>query len=186
MKDEELVKRVIQGDRRAMDTLVERYYRKVYGYFYRNIGNEELASEYTQEVFLKVFSKIKTFNFNYKFSTWIFSISHNYLIDTFRKKKNRSFTDSSSDGLYYDERYNSGESLSLEDEIIKNEYEKKLWKAVSELPGDYKELIIMRYVDELKYEEMAHILNIPLGTLKNKLFRAKAKLLELWEKYNEK
>ena len=185
MSDEELVKKIIKGDRKAMDELVDRYYKKIYNYFYRNTRNEDLSYEYTQEVFYKIFSKINSFDFKYKFSTWIYSISHNYLIDSIRKKKARSFSDSSSDELYFDERFNVNSlQKSTEEEVIYKEYIEKLWKVVSLLPPEYKELIIMRYVNEMKYEEMAEILEIPMGTLKNKLFRAKAKLLELWKKYD--
>ncbi len=186
MNDEELIKKIIKGDKKAMDELVERYYKKIYNYFYRNTRNEDLSYEYTQEVFYKVFSKISSFDFKYKFSTWLYSISHNYLIDNIRKKKARSFSDSSSDESYFDERFNVNSfQNTAEEEIIYEEHVEKLWKVVSLLSPEYKELIIMRYVNEMKYEEMAEILKIPLGTLKNKLFRAKVKLLELWREYNE-
>ena len=176
--EKELLKRCLKGDKKAMETIVINYQKPIFNYFYRNVRNREIVSDLTQDIFLKVFSNLRKYNFSYKFSTWIYTLSHNHLIDYYRKKKNISFSTYSHDGNdtldFPDEK-----NLTKEEEMIENEIKDKVWKSVELLPEEYRELIIMRYVNGLKYEEISEILKIPMGTLKNKIFRAKRKLINL-------
>ena len=158
--------------------LVINYQKGIYNYFYRNVRDREIASDLTQDIFLKVFAKLSSYNFKYKFSTWIYTMSHNRLIDYYRKKKNLSFTTFSSakDG-YIEFKDNSA---NTSEEVMGTQEEKnKIWNAVEKLPAEYKEIIIMRYINDLKYHEISEILEIPMGTLKNKIFRAKKKLFKV-------
>ncbi len=186
LKDErEIIKRCLKGEKKAMEMLVVNYQKGIFNYFYRNVKNREIAADLTQDIFLKVFSKLSFYNFKYKFSTWIYSMSHNHLIDYYRKKKNLSFTSFSSSGdgnvEFKDKDGNTGE------EVLNNtEQKEEIWNAVEKLPPEYKELIVMRYINELKYNEISEILNIPMGTLKNKIFRAKKKLFKILGEENEK
>ena len=160
-----------------MELLVVNYQKGLFNYFLKNLSDRELSAELTQEVFLKVFTKLKTYDFHFKFSTWVYSLAHNLLVDFFLKKKNLTFTsfsnkeDSSPD-------FPELNTVTREDTLIQEETSEKVWNAVESLPETYRELLIMRYVNELKYEEIAQILGIPMGTLKNKIFRAKQKLVE--------
>ncbi len=176
--EKEILERCLKGDKKAMETLVIAYQKPIYNYFYRNIKDTEIASDLTQDIFLKVFSNLQKYNFSYKFSTWIFALSHNYLIDYYRKKKSISFStysyDNSSTPDFPDNKH-----ISKEDELIEEELKDSVWKAVEKLPEEYKELITLRYVNGLKYEEISEILEIPMGTLKNKIFRAKKRLITI-------
>ena len=176
--EKELLKKCLKGDKKAMEAIVINYQKPIFNYFFRNVRNREIASDLTQDIFLKVFSNLKKYNFSYKFSTWIYALSHNHLIDYYRKKKNISFSTYAHDGSdnldFPDEK-----NLTREEELINEEIKDKVWNAVELLPEEYRELIIMRYVNGLKYDEISTILNIPMGTLKNKIFRAKKKLINL-------
>jgi len=179
LKDEkEILRRCLKGDRKAMEAIVVNYQKPIFNYFFRNVRDREIASDLTQDIFLKVFSNLEKYNFSYKFSTWIYALSHNHLIDYYRKKKNISFSTYGHDGSdnldFPDER-----DITKEEELIDSELKERVWSTVDLLPEEYKELIIMRYVSGLKYDEISSILNIPMGTLKNKIFRAKRKLINL-------
>ncbi len=186
LKDEKkLIKRCLKGEKKAMEMLVVNYQKGIYNYFYRNIRNSETAADLTQDIFLKVFSKLGSYDFKYKFSTWIYTMSHNLLIDYYRKKKNLSFTTfaSANDGYieFEDKTVDTGE------EVLSNmEKKERIWSAVDKLPDEYRELIVMRYINDLKYYEISQILEIPMGTLKNKIFRAKKKLFKIMRGENEK
>jgi len=183
-EEEKILRECLNGDEESMRTLVLEYQRKIFNYFFRNINNRETASELSQEVFLKVFSKLHTYKFKYRFSTWIYSISHNLLIDYFRKKKDIVFSKYSAneDGSI---EFPDSNQISMEDKIISKRTKKKLWESISELPREYREIITMRYISNLKYKQISKILNMPMGTLKNKIYRIKKKLMEIMGENDE-
>lgn len=174
--DEKLLMESVK-DENAFSLLVERWWNKIYSFIYFKIKSPDEAKELTQEVFLKIYLNLENFNPSYKFSTWAFKIAQNLSIDYIRKQ--HIFRTELS------ERSAITEKNPLSN-LIEGERNKKLWDLVDRLPEELKEVIILRHLEELSYEEISKILNLKLGTVKNRIFKARQYLLELLEEENEK
>ncbi len=166
-KDEELLVSSLSNES-AFSLLVERWWKKIYSFIFFKIGSADEAKELTQEVFLKIYLNIENFNPAYKFSTWIYKIAQNLSID-FLRKKHMVMTELTNQSLIT--------KKTPLTEIIKEEKNKEIWDALEKLPEDLKEIILLRHQEELSYEEISEILNLKLGTVKNRIFKAR-KLLE--------
>lgn len=178
LDDAALIARVLEGDRDRFTELVKRYEKRVVNYVYRITHRYEEAHDMTQEIFVKIFLALDRFDPKYQFSTWLFRIAQNSAIDALRKKsiaevsmtrprdpegKDRDFPDPGVSP--YRAMKNKQLSAAIDD-------------AVQNLPPDYRELIQLRHFAELSYEEIASMKKLPLGTVKNKLFRARNMLKE--------
>lgn len=175
--DEELVAAVLQGDDGRFGELVGRYQGRLVNYLARMVRNAEDAHDLAQEVFLKVYQALDRFDPKYRFSTWIFRVAQNAAIDTLRRQRLR-FQSPARENADGDER--EWEPPSPErgpyGEARNRERAVAIRTAVDELPGEYRELIALRHYAELSYEEIATVKRLPLGTVKNKLFRARQTL----------
>jgi len=177
--DEEqlLIKKVLSGEKGAFEDLMVKYNKRIYNYVYRMVRNEETAVELTQDFFLKIYNVLSMYNFKYKFSTWAYRICYNLVVDHIRKNSN--LIDSLESDHISEKRMVESDNYVKENHIAKLENEQVseyLWKIVDCIPVKYKELIILRYIDDLKYEEIAKIVGIPVGTVKNRIFKAKKML----------
>jgi len=158
---------------------MKKYNRKIYNYIVRMVRNEEVAIELTQDFFIKIYKVIPKYNFEYKFSTWAYRICYNMVIDYVRK--NQAQIDSldndmiSQKQLMLSENYESNDGYS---NLAKEEMNQYIWKVVNGIPGKYRELILLRYVQGMKYDDIAEITQLPVGTVKNRIFKAK-ELLKL-------
>jgi RNA polymerase sigma-70 factor (ECF subfamily) len=186
LDDRALVARILKGDRDRFTELVKRYEKRVINYVYRITHRYEEAHDLAQEIFVKVFLALDRYDPKYQFSTWLFRIAQNSAIDVLRKKsisevpltrpgdeeapKEREFADSGVSPY----RAMSNKQLGAAIE-----------RAVKDLPADYRELIQLRHYAELSYEEIATMKKLPLGTVKNKLFRARNLLKNVLESYME-
>jgi len=186
--DRELVALILEGDRDRFTQLVRRYEKRIVNYVYRITHRYEDAHDLAQEIFVKVFLALDRYDPKYQFSTWLFRIAQNSAIDALRKKgiaevplarpataddpegKDREFAD---DGISpYRALKNKQLSVAID-------------RAVEKLPSDYRELIQLRHFAELSYEEIASMKKLPLGTVKNKLFRARNLLKDALDSYVE-
>ena len=171
--DCDLVMRAISGREDGFEELVRRYQRPIAAYVYRMVGDYEAALDLTQEVFIKVYNSLARYRSEYKFSTWIYKIAHNAAVDHLRRHSTREQSlVSQSDGEQYDLPIESGR-LSPEQESEKRERRAEIEAVVRELPAAYRELIVLRHSHDLSYDEIAEVTNLPLGTVKNRLFRAR-------------
>src|SRR5438105_2723905 len=186
LDDRVLVSRILEGDRDRFTELVKRYQKRVVNYVYRITHRYEEAHDLTQEIFVKVFMALDRYDPKYQFSTWLFRIAQNTAIDTLRKKsivevpiakpaededkKDREFADT---------------GVSPYRALKNKQLASAIDKAVLELPPDYRELIQLRHFAELSYDEIASMKRLPLGTVKNKLFRARNMLKETLEGFVE-
>ncbi len=168
-KDEELLLSSLSNES-AFSLLVERWWKKIYSFIFFKIGSGDEAKELTQEVFLKVYLNIENFNPSYKFSTWIYKIAQNLSID-FLRKKHMVITELTNQSLIT--------KKTPLTEIIVEEKNKEIWDAIEKLPEDLKEIILLRHQEELSYEEISEILNLKLGTVKNRIFKARKLLAEM-------
>jgi RNA polymerase sigma-70 factor (ECF subfamily) len=177
--DEEIVARVLSGQEHLFETLVRRYQTRILSHVARMVGSREDALDLSQEIFLKVFGALDRFNPEFRFSTWLFRIAGNAAIDHLRKRKPRTIPleTTDSDGHVSSPEYKSSD-LDPFGRLRNTERGDAIARAIADLPAEFRELIAMRHFTGLSYEEIAEIKNMPLGTVKNKLFRARAVLKE--------
>lgn len=182
-KDQDLVKRTLRGDKKAFEMIVRKYQQPLLSYVSRMVGQREKALDFTQDVFVKAYASLRSYKPRYKFSTWLFKIASNLVIDHWRKKKIPAFSLSEplgpeDDGLTL-EVPDDEPSVSRMFELA--ELRGKVETAMEKLPGPLRELFVWRHVNELSYEEIAEIKNLPLGTVKNRVFQAKEMIRRLLE-----
>ncbi|MDX1582718.1 MAG: sigma-70 family RNA polymerase sigma factor [Thermoanaerobaculia bacterium] len=187
LEDRELVAAILSGEQERFAELVERYERRLVNYVYRMIRNYEDAHDLAQEIFIKVYMALDRYDPKYKFSTWIFRIAQNAAIDQIRKKTLPE------ESLTKPDRDSGGErQMQIEADVVSPyravfnvEMAGAIESAVQNLPEDYRELIELRHFAELSYDEIAEVKQLPLGTVKNKLFRARNMLKEQLDQYME-
>jgi RNA polymerase sigma-70 factor (ECF subfamily) len=170
LADCDLVVRALDGADAGFEELVRRYQRPIVSYVYRMIGNYETALDLTQEVFIKVYGSLARYRPEYKFSTWIYRIAHNAAIDYLRRTGPRTQELETEDG--YERPFRSG-ALTPEQQSEQQERRAEIEDVVRALPPAYRELIILRHGHDLSYDEIAEVTGLPLGTVKNRIFRAR-------------
>jgi RNA polymerase sigma-70 factor (ECF subfamily) len=171
--DETLVVDALTGDETAFAVLVRRYQRRLTAFLGQLVGDTELARELTQETFIRAWSALERFDPKYRFSTWLFRIAHNLGIDQLRRRRLQTVS------LY--RRDADGEEV----EMVVTDSEKDpfghcenkelaqhIKHAIEELRPEYRELVLLRHFGGLSYQDIAEFKGMPLGTVKNKLFRA--------------
>jgi RNA polymerase sigma-70 factor (ECF subfamily) len=171
--DRDLVATAVSGVEGSFEELVRRYQRPISAYVYRMVGNYESALDLTQEIFIKVYSSLQRYRSEFKFSTWIYKIAHNAAIDHLRRTATRE--QSLVMGPENDQFDLPLESKrpSPEQESERKERRGEIESVVRALPSNYRELIILRHSQDLSYEEIVEVTGLPLGTVKNRLFRAR-------------
>jgi RNA polymerase sigma-70 factor, ECF subfamily len=179
--DQELVRRVLTGEESLFGVLVRRYQARVVAHVARMVGSREDAVDLAQEIFLKVFQALDRYNPEFKFSTWLFRIAGNAAIDHLRKRRPRTVPLEIADpesrtGVSSIEHESPG--LDPYGELRNVQRGVAISKAIADLPLEFRELITLRHFGGLSYEEIARLKNMPLGTVKNKLFRARVVLKE--------
>lgn len=178
--DRSLVERIIGGDRDLYGVLVKRYEKRIINYVYRITHRYEEAHDLAQEIFVKVYLALDRYDPKYQFSTWLFRIAQNSAIDALRKKSISEvpLVRQTSEEPEGKEREFADGGVSPYRALKNKELSAAIDHAVGELPPDYRELIQLRHFAELSYEEIASMKKLPLGTVKNKLFRARNLLKE--------
>jgi RNA polymerase sigma-70 factor (ECF subfamily) len=177
--DEELIERFQNGDVYAFEQIVKRYKNQLLNFAYRFLGDIEDSEDIVQETFLRIFRKRNAYRNIAKFSTWIYTITGNLAKTELRRRKKRKLFSISS--LGYDEKdyelpdHRRGPEEKA-DSVVKEEI---IQKAIDVLSPKFKEVIILRDIQELSYEEISKILKIPLGTVKSRVNRARLKLQEI-------
>ena len=182
--DADLVARILGGEEELFTLLVDRYKLRLFRFVSRYLGDPEDARDVTQEVFLKLYSALDSFDPRYRFSTWAFRIAGNAAIDHLRRRRIRAIplelpADDESDRRSIDPVDGKPDPL---EELSRTRLREALDLAIEKLPDDYRELISLRHHGELAYEEIAELKGMPLGTVKNKLFRARQALRDLLPK----
>jgi RNA polymerase sigma-70 factor (ECF subfamily) len=179
-KDYDLFKRVQNGDMVAFNELVDKYRNRLMNVITRMIHSQEEAEDIVQETFVRVYQHRDSFDFRHCFSTWLYTISLNLARNELRKRKRFKFFD------IFDLKGNEAE-IAVEMKTPSN-LPQALKKAIDGLPDKYKTAFILRDIEEQSYEEVAKIMNIPLGTVKSRVNRARAilrdKLKPRMEEYN--
>lgn len=167
------------GSLPAFEELVSLYEKKVYNYCFRMTNNKEDAEDLTQEVFIKVFKSLQSFKGNSQLSTWIYRIAHNICIDKFRKSKVTLVSLSPSKEKEDDREMDlPSPEPSPEDKLLTKEHRELVQSCINGLKPEYRSVIVLRDIQHYSYEEIADILNVPLGTVKSHISRARLALRE--------
>ena len=172
--DFQLVLKAKEGSQKAFADLMQRYKDSIYFMSLKMVNNKEDAMDITVETFAKAFEKLDKYQPEYAFSTWLFRVATNNCIDFLRKKKlNTVSIDNMMDDDDDRPMQIKSDTLNPEESSIKRQQSEELKLLVESLPPRYRNLLTLRYFDELSYEEIAQQLDLPLGTVKAQLFRAK-------------
>ncbi|MFN8276130.1 MAG: sigma-70 family RNA polymerase sigma factor [Chitinophagales bacterium] len=174
--DLELVNLAKGGDQKAFEKLMSRYRESVFFMVLKMVHNRDDAEDLTMVAFSKAFNNLANYSADFAFSTWLFRIATNNCIDHIRKKKLQTTsidqTTTTEDGESTPIAVKDKE-LTPEETIIKDQRAAKMRAVIEQLNPKYRQLIELRYFQELSYEEIAEQLDLPLGTVKAQLFRAK-------------
>jgi len=171
-----------KGDQKAYAELLQRYRESVYYMMLKMVNNKDDADDLTIEAFGRAFKKLDQYTPNYAFSTWLFKIASNNAIDFLRKKKvnNTISMDTRNENSDYDaSNLVRSTHLNPEEFYIKKQKVEMVRAVIDKLKPKYKELVELFYFQELSHEEISEKLNLPIGTIKAQLFRARDFLFEL-------
>lgn len=160
------------------DALFDEYSDKVYGLAYRLMGNRDDAMDISQEVFVKIFRNLKAFKGESALATWIYRIAYNTCMDELRRRKIKQVSIVDKPDLVDD-------NISVEEIYEADERKKAVHNALYKLDDDQRAVIVMRDIQGLSYEEIADVLQCPLGTVKSRLSRARLNLKEILKDYME-
>ena len=183
-----LVEEAKKGKQAAYAELMDRYRDSIYFTMLKMVKNTDDADDLTIEAFGKAFNRLEQYSPSFAFSTWLFKIASNNSIDFIRKKRiqvtsmDSGFSNSDGESIQIDAR-SSG--LNPEETIIQGQRIDHMRLLVSKLKPKYRELVEKRYFEEMSYEEIAEEMNLPLGTVKAQLFRARDFLASMLDKTKE-
>jgi RNA polymerase sigma-70 factor, ECF subfamily len=174
----DLINAAQEGEREAFDCLVEAHYRTVYNTAYRMLGTASLASDATQAVFVRVWEALSSFRGDATFRTWLYRITMNVCLDELRRRKKEplSLIEEGDEGEPASER----EMPDVSDEPARTAEQRELQRlvqtAIARLPEDFRTVIVLYDLRGLSYQEISTVLDIPLGTVKSRLNRARLAL----------
>lgn len=180
LTDRELIAGTVAGQLDGFEELVRRYQRPITGYVFRMLGDYESSLDVTQEVFIKVYNSLHKYSSEYKFSTWLYRIAHNAAVDHLRRNSitPQSLEAENADGTFQIQL--ESRASSPEQDRERSEWRTEIDSVVRELPTAYRDLILLRHARDLSYDEIAEVTGLPLGTVKNRLFRAREMMREMF------
>ena len=184
-----LVRRCVTGDAAAWEEIVQRYNRRIYNICYRFAGSADDAQDLTQEVFIKMYRTLKTYDVERgAFMTWVTTITRNLLVDHFRKTKQDRLTDSidvpaseHEDAAPLSDRLADG-GKSPDARVQSRETSETVHRALQKLSPELREAVILRDLQDMDYREIATVLKVPEGTVKSRINRGRAELARLLQR----
>lgn len=179
-----IITRVLDGDTNAFEALVIENQRQVYTLALKMLGNEEDAYDLSQDAFIKAFKNLSKFRGDSKFSVWLYRLTSNLCLDFLRSRKRRPTVSTAFTNDEDEERELEipDERFSPESVLEKSELRRSVNAALEALPEDYRQIIILREINGLSYDEIAAALSLELGTVKSRIFRARKKLCSIISK----
>ena len=160
------------GNQSAFSELYERFSQRLYYYFFRMLGNDkEVANDFLQDIFLKIINKPELFKPGYKFTSWIFTVAHNMCKNEYRHREVRKIisNDENPDQFLTDEN-------SYEETLKKEQLITQLFTEIEYLEEDQKAILLLKYKENFSLKEISEILELPLGTIKSRLYYARVEL----------
>lgn len=169
--DEQLAQHIAQGQSYMLGEIIDRYEAKLRRYIIRMIGQSTDIDDILQEVFIKCFTHIQSFDTTKKFSPWIYRIAHNEAINKVKKRKTVPFSEL--DTPEYEFGSNISGELDTDREVIRHQDRLQLREVLAELPDAHREILVLYFYEELSYAEISDILRIPVSSVGVKISRAK-------------
>ena len=184
-----LVRRCVGGDAAAWEEIVQRFHRRIYSICYRFAGDSENAQDLTQEVFIKMYRTLSTYDARKgAFMTWVTTITRNLLVDHFRKSKGDRITDSlDTTSLEHEEAQPlsdqiADQGMSPDEAVQGRETREMVHFALQKLSPELREAVILRDLQDMDYREIATALKVPEGTVKSRINRGRAELARLLQR----
>ena len=186
LSDEILIKKFQDGDVGAYNQLVFRFKDRLLNFIYRFVNDLDLAEDLVQDTLLKLYTHKDSYREIAKFSTWLYTIAANLARTELRKKKRRktfSVTELSREDREF---IIVSSDVDPSEDLSSQNFERNIQLALAELPDDFKTIIILRDIQELSYDEISKIVDVPLGTVKSRINRGRVKLQQLLKKKGER
>jgi len=180
LTDGELIINAVNGRADGFEELVRRYQRPITSYVFRMLGDYDSSLDVTQEVFIKVYNSLTKYSPEYKFSSCLSRIGYNAAVDHMRRNSvtPQSLETENADGSYRIQLESRGSSPEQDRE--RSEWRTEIDSVIKCLPAAYRDLILLRHARDLSYDEIAEVTGLPLGTVKNRLFRAREMMREIF------
>ena len=184
-----LVRRCVAGDAAAWEDIVRRFNRRIYNICYRFAGGPDDADDLTQEVFIKIYRTMASFDpGKASFNTWVTTVTRNLLVDHFRKTRNERITDSMDAPIGAEDEGRSlseqieDKGLSPDQYVEKQQTHRMVHEALQKLSPELREAVILRDLQDMDYREIAAVLNVPEGTVKSRINRGRTELARLLQR----
>lgn len=177
-RDAKIVQLVLEGDKDSYGLLIDAYRDRIINYLTRMTGNRYEAEELAQEAFVRAYFALRSFNPQYKFSTWLYKIATNLCINHLKKRRRWVHVDDYQDGdgapawILPDTRSYSSPAAAIDRE----ELQRQIQEAMQQLPPVYRTVVVLRHIHGLSYQEIAEVADLPIGTVKSRLGRGRSKL----------
>ncbi|MCC9064108.1 RNA polymerase sigma factor [Flavobacterium piscisymbiosum] len=178
-----LVKNYVEGNETALATLIKRHESKIYGFIYSKIADRDISNDIFQDTFIKVIKTLKSNSYNEegKFLPWVMRISHNLIVDHFRKtKKMPMYRETEEFSIF---SVMSDDSLTIENKMIFDQVEVDLKKIIEELPEDQKEVLVMRMYQDMSFKEISEITGVSINTALGRMRYALMNLRKIIDKH---
>ncbi|EJL63500.1 RNA polymerase sigma factor [Flavobacterium sp. CF136] len=181
--DSLLVKNYVEGNEKALSTLIKRHESKIYGFIYSKIADRDISNDIFQDTFIKVIKTLKNNSYNEegKFLPWVMRISHNLIVDHFRKtKKMPMYRETEEFSIF---SIMSDDSLTIEGKMIVDQVEVDLKKLIEELPNDQKEVLVMRMYQDMSFKEISELTGVSINTALGRMRYALMNLRKIIDKH---
>jgi len=182
LTDNELVDLVREKKPERYAEIIERYQGKLFAYLYRLVGNREEAEDLLQDVFIKAYKNLRSYDSSRKFSSWVYRIAHNEAVNYIKRKSLKRFISWEDISSTKDKLESSSMEDGADDAWIRKEAINDVDQAINSLPIKYKQVLLLRYFSDKSYEEISEILGKPVNTVGTLINRAKKKLSEEMER----
>jgi len=173
LRDQQLVQATLDGEKQAFGQLVERYQDRVFNTLLRVLGNREDARDTVQEAFVQAFVKLDSFRGDAQFYTWLYRIAMNLALSKRRRRKPTESLDATKEHIG-DEP--AGQQPTAAQTLIERERAEQLQQALLTLNDEHRQILVLRELEACSYDEIAEILEMPVGTVRSRLFRARLQL----------
>nr|WP_072939685.1 sigma-70 family RNA polymerase sigma factor [Flavobacterium granuli] len=183
ISDALLVQNYVAGNEEALSTLIKRHESRIYGFIYSKISDRDISNDIFQDTFIKVIKTLKSNSYNEegKFLPWVMRISHNLIIDHYRKTKKMPLFRETEDFSIFSVM--TDDSISIENKLISDQIELDLKKLIEELPIDQKEVLVMRMYQDMSFKEISEITGVSINTSLGRMRYALLNLRKVIDKH---
>ncbi len=181
-RDRELIESFLAGNRAAFEELVRPYLDRVYNALFRMVGNPDDAADLLQETLLRAFRNLAGFHGESAFYTWLFRIAMNLALSRKRSRR-RTMT---MDPIESMDQLADGKDQPPESNLVRDEQKNLVQRALEVVDADHRAILVLKDIEGLKYEQISEILNIPLGTVRSRLHRARLELEKILRPWFDK